>query len=574
MERPEAQPVPTTRPSHDPAGDNVGAQGGGYPTLKQNGNKWYGVGHNAIVTDLSGHDWIVYHGVDTGNGWVNGVPNDQPTFRQLLLDRIDWTADGWPVVNNGDGPSVVNQGPSTTPIFGDTFNTPNGCAAPGSGRALSANWSVLSGTWDINPGTCTTGGFAEQTATTGQGLIVSRATIAPSYRAECDLRLEVAGANGRYGCVVSYRHKGAAPDHNSYIAAFIDPASNALVTVPYQNGHVIVGEQATPLPANFDPSDWHHLSIDEDVSQQGKPILRFMLSDRNRDPLAVQERSLPAVFCSYSGSVGLVTINAHADFDNITTAPLSTGLAPLQRPPPLGTLLTAFSDEFNGSLGPQWSWIREDQTKHSFVNGQLSITVNGDLYRNANNATNLLLENPPGSNYVIETRITFDPNQNYQQAGLLVYSDDDHYIKVGPFHGDSLNKILSGHESLEPLPSGVAACDVQPSSTSNIAVKTYTLNQCPNEGESWDNLANPTPTVNGSTAFAPTVIDWLRIYRNGNVYTPYTSLDDVHWVKGAAWSLTAAAPNFPVKIGLFAFSGGNSNTVPAYFDYVHVYSQL
>src|SRR5438270_3936221 len=196
MERPEAQPVPTTRPSDDPAGDNVGAQGGGYPTLKQNGNKWHGVGHNAIVTDLSGHDWIVYHGVDAANGWVNGVPNAEITYRQLLLDRIDWTADGWPVVNNGAGPSVVNQGPSTTPIFGDNFNTPNGCAAPGSGSGLSANWSVLSGTWGINPGTCTTGGFAEQTATTGQGLIVSRATIPPGYRAACDLRLELAGAHG------------------------------------------------------------------------------------------------------------------------------------------------------------------------------------------------------------------------------------------------------------------------------------------------------------------------------------------------------------------------------------------
>jgi len=573
MERPLAQPVPTQRPSHDPAGDNVGAQGGGYPTLKQNGNKWHGVGHNAIITDLSGQEWIVYHGVEANNGWVNASdPNARITYRQLLMDRLDWTADGWPVVNNGAGPSVVNHAPTTTPLFGDHFNVPNSCPPSGQSSKLNANWSVLSGTWDINAGTCTIGGFAEQTATTGQGLIVSRATTPPGYRAECDLRLEKATANGHYGCLSSYRHNGTTHGSDTYVAAFIDPAHKTLVTAPYQNGHLLGGEQATPLPTNFDPSDWHHLSMDEDVSQPGKPRFRFTLSDLNRDPLVVQQRSLPAVFRQYSGSVGLLTINAHADFDNVTTALLDTTIAPSQQTPPLGTILNAFSDEFNNSLKPQWSWIREDPTKHAFVNGQLSIIVNGDLYRQANNATNLLLENQSSTNYVIETKITFDPNANYQQAGLLVYSDDDHYIKVGPFHGDSLNKMLSGHESLEPLPSTVTACDVQPSPTSNIALKTYTRDQCPNEGESWDYFTNPNPTVNGSTASNPTVTDWLRIYRNGNVYTPYVSLDNKHWVKGAAWSLTAAN-HFPIKIGLFAFSGGPANTIPAYFDYVHVYSQ-
>jgi len=571
MERPTSQPAPTKRPSYDPAGDNVGAQGGGYPTLKQNGNKWHGVGHNAVITDLSGQDWIVYHGVDANNAWVNGLPaNLQVSYRQLLMDRIDWTNDGWPVVNNGNGPSITNTAPTTTPVFGDNFNTPNGCATPGSGNGLTANWRVIKGTWDINPGTCTTGGFAEQTTQSGQSLIVSKKTVQPGYRAEVDLRLETPGTKSRYGAVVSYH---GASNGDTYVAAFIDVARHALVTTPYQNGHVIGGEQVTPLPTNFDPTDWYHLTIDENVSHPGSPTFRFTLSNRNLDPIAVQEQSLPSIFRQYNGSVGLFTQAAHADFDNVTTAILNTSVAPTQKTPPLGTLQKAFSDEFNGRLKPQWSWIREDPTKHAIVNGKLSITVNGDLYRDANNATNLLLENQPKGDYVIETKLTFDPNKNYQQAGLLVYSDDDHYVKSGPFHGDSLNKILSGHESLEPLPSSATQCDVQPSATSNIAIKTYTRDQCPNEGESWDYLSNPQPTVNGSTASHPTVTNWLRIYRHGNVYTPYSSLDGIHWVKGAAWSLTASAPNFPVKIGLFAFSAGTANNIPAYFDYVRVYSQ-
>jgi len=571
MERPISQPAPTKRPSDDPAGDNVGAQGGGYPTLKQNGNKWHGVGHNAIITDLSGQDWIVYHGVDANNAWVNGLPaNLQVSYRQLLMDRLDWTNDGWPVVNNGNGPSTTNTAPTTTPIFGDNFNASNGCATPGSGTGLSANWRVIKGTWDINPGTCTTGGFAEQTTQSGQSLIVSKKTVQPGYRAEVDLRLETPGTKSRYGTVVSYQ---GASNGSKYVAAFVDVARHALVTTAYQNGHAIGREQATPLPTNFDPTDWYHMTIEENVSRSGSPLFRFTLSNRNLDPIAVQERSLPPIFRQHDGSIGLFTQDAHADFDNVTTAALNTSVASVQKTPSPGTLQKAFSDEFNGALSPQWSWIREDPTKHALVNGKLSITVNGDLYRDANNATNLLLEKQPTGDYVIETKVTFDPNKNYQQAGLLIYSDDDHYIKAGPFHGDSLNKILSGHESLEPLPSSATQCDVQPSATSNVAIKTYTRDLCPNEGESWDYLSNPRPTVNGSTASNPTVTDWLRIYRHGNVYTPYSSLDGIHWVKGAAWNLTASASNFPVKIGLFAFSAGTANNIPAYFDYVHVYSQ-
>lgn len=570
MLQPGPTPAPTTRPSYDPGGDNKGAQGGGYPTLKQNGNTWHGVGHNALITDLSGHEWIVYHGVDKNNGWLNGGPTFQITYRQVLLDRIDWTTDGWPVVNGGAGPSESNTAPVTTPLFGDNFNLPAGCAAPGTDISLAEKWNSIGGTWALNPGSCTTGGFAEQTAAGGQALLLSHATVPVGTRTECDLRLQGTSTAGRYGCLVSYGRLGSG---NRYLAAFIDPSRHLLVTGYYLNGHSILGELTSPLPAGFDPTDWHHLAIDQDTSQPGRVTLRVTLSDQNRDPLAVQTRPMPAGLVNRGGQIGFITVNAQAGFDNSTAAGLTSDIVPPPQTPPVGSPLSTYSDEFNGTLGPQWSWIREDPSKHGFTGGQLSITVNGDLYRDANNATNLLVENQPNGNYVMETKITFDPNQNYQQAGLLVYSDDDHYIKVGPAHSNSLNKMISGKESLEPLPAWQATCDVQPSPTSNVAIHVYTRQQCPNEGEAWDYLTNPRPTENGSTASNPAVTDWLRIYRNGDVYTPYTSVDDVHWVKGAAWDLTAAAPTFPIKIGLFAFSAGTGNTIPARFDYFRVYSQ-
>jgi len=47
----------------------------------------------------------------------------------------------------------------------------------------------------------------------------------------------------------------------------------------------------------------------------------------------------------------------------------------------------------------------------------------------------------------------------------------------------------------------------------------------------------------------------------------------VHWVKGASWTLMSPdSTSFPIKIGLFAFAGGAPGPVPAYFDYLRVFS--
>jgi arabinan endo-1,5-alpha-L-arabinosidase len=62
---------------------------------------WIAPGHNSIITDGAGHDWIVYHAVDARNSKVN--PSDEPnTRRVMLIDRIRWV-NGWPAI---DGPSA------------------------------------------------------------------------------------------------------------------------------------------------------------------------------------------------------------------------------------------------------------------------------------------------------------------------------------------------------------------------------------------------------------------------------------------------------------------------------------
>ena len=66
-----------------------------------------GPGHNSVVRDSRGTDWIVYHAVDAGQ--TRTRPEDEPnTRRVMLIDRLVW-ADGWP---RAAGPS---EGPQTAP---------------------------------------------------------------------------------------------------------------------------------------------------------------------------------------------------------------------------------------------------------------------------------------------------------------------------------------------------------------------------------------------------------------------------------------------------------------------------
>ncbi len=61
--------------------------------------------------------------------------------------------------------------------------------------------------------------------------------------------------------------------------------------------------------------------------------------------------------------------------------------------------------------------------------------------------------------------------------------------------------------------------------------------------------------------------------RDGNVCTPWYSLDDKSWYRENAWTLASTGRDFPLRIGLFAQDNQNITDpgADAWFDYVHVY---
>jgi arabinan endo-1,5-alpha-L-arabinosidase len=123
---------------------------GGTPVLAMNGNRWIGPGHNAVITDSAGTDWMIYHAIDVNKPYFAG----SWTRRPAMIDRLDWI-DGWPVVRGGSGPSDSVQAapaidtassdpvaPTATPI-----PTPGTLVASLSddfdGRTLSPRWTWI-----------------------------------------------------------------------------------------------------------------------------------------------------------------------------------------------------------------------------------------------------------------------------------------------------------------------------------------------------------------------------------------------------------------------------------------------
>lgn len=68
--------------------------------------RWLAPGHNCIVEDDAGQDWIVYHGIDVNR--PRQTQEDEINSRRvLLIDRIEWR-DGWPHVGTpSDTPQPV-----------------------------------------------------------------------------------------------------------------------------------------------------------------------------------------------------------------------------------------------------------------------------------------------------------------------------------------------------------------------------------------------------------------------------------------------------------------------------------
>lgn len=70
------------------------------------GKQFVGPGHNAVITDEEGNDWIVYHAIDADDPTLMNGASKRP----MMIDPIVWK-DGWPTVTNSEPGTQAKPGP-------------------------------------------------------------------------------------------------------------------------------------------------------------------------------------------------------------------------------------------------------------------------------------------------------------------------------------------------------------------------------------------------------------------------------------------------------------------------------
>jgi arabinan endo-1,5-alpha-L-arabinosidase len=88
------------------------ANGSGSSVILEANTVWTAPGHNAIIRDASGQDWILYHAINAKDpGHNDVVPNDDYFPRVLLIDPVLYQA-GWPHIPDGSPSYEERTGPN------------------------------------------------------------------------------------------------------------------------------------------------------------------------------------------------------------------------------------------------------------------------------------------------------------------------------------------------------------------------------------------------------------------------------------------------------------------------------
>jgi len=275
------------------------------------------------------------------------------------------------------------------------------------------------------------------------------------------------------------------------------------------------------------------------ITVNGKPISAFapnVLSYSMLVPDAVL--TVPSVDATATEPAAIVTIEQATAVPGQATITVAVGsqqavyTVSFQRP------TVSVSDEFDSdTLGPQWFWVRERPETWSLTENPGSMTIQaeqGDTYTGTNTARNILLQDASGD-WVIESKLVFSvrPNTSYQQGGLVVYQDDDNYIKLD-WEAQGTNTRIQQVREVNRSVSGTAYVSA--------------------------NSLVPSTGPNANTV-------WFRIAKSGNNYTGYYSVDGITFT--ALTTHTATFNN--IKVGLYSNNGsGTTSNLKVAFDYFHV----
>lgn len=203
-----------------------------------------------------------------------------------------------------------------------------------------------------------------------------------------------------------------------------------------------------------------------------------------------------------------------------------------------------FRDDFSEStLQAGWTIIRPDPSTYSLTSAPgffRILTVRG-LLGEEGTAKNLLLR-PASGDFILDTRLEFDPRDGQPFAGLLVYQDDAHAVSIGLVYAAGDRGEFRGVVML-------------------------------NVGDDIDLTNRPASKYDESNTAQPGVI-YLRLLRQGDQFIGAFSPDGIAYRElGTVTNIL----NSQVSVGFGAANGDSESCgpacdvpIPAQFDYFQV----
>lgn len=234
----------------------------------------------------------------------------------------------------------------------------------------------------------------------------------------------------------------------------------------------------------------------------------------------------------------VLTVSDPQGAEGTATVEITVGLAPPECDPDVDP---GVNDEFDGTELDRCRWsqiVRHDPSLYEVAHGALRVeTPDGDIYGEDNSdPSNLFLQPVVEGDWTIETLVDASAlNEQYQQAGLMVYLDDDNYVKFDYLTQNSPGSAVSRSIELRSEIDGV--------------------------------VQNPQPNAADITSG----IWHLRLTKTGSEYTGSYSGDGENWTElPDAVSNPAVSDGDGVGFGLFALGTNQTESQVVAFDHFTV----
>jgi glucose/arabinose dehydrogenase/PKD repeat protein/type 1 glutamine amidotransferase len=172
------------------------------------------------------------------------------------------------------------------------------------------------------------------------------------------------------------------------------------------------------------------------------------------------------------------------------------------------------SDDFDGDQldGCRWDRVvRYDPDLLEVSDGALRVTTTaGDIFGAGNtDMPNIVVQTVPDGDWSIETKMHAPLERNFQNAGLIVYEDDDNYLKAG-FVATSqpgAARVVSAEVVTEVGGAGVVTNDAAPNDVDDWWLRltkegdTYTFEWRPDGTDEWTAFSEPSSLSLSNPAF-------------------------------------------------------------------------